>query len=951
MESEGNLYLIYDKYVNGSHAYNNIDALEYTVSSIYNENYECKINEEARYFFNSKFTQNIDEINYDFYTLNLFVIGENNYVTIFIVNINKLKSYYIENKDLPDKQLLIKAATYDKFYKNNDIDITTLIEITKEKSLIPVQNGIEISKPEMISCDLFPYQKRTVNLLNEIEKEVQLKSHIIRIIKNSDFEIKIGDLIIDPITKEIILLDDIENCLEFKGGALIDEVGLGKTLEILTLTTINKSQNTSLIVNNMLTSNATLIICPNQLCGQWKREMKKFLKNFDDLNIILLLTKVHFDNTTYHDLLTADYVITSYNFLKNPSFLNSWLPLINYTKSDINEKLSNIKEDLLKINVNLTSNMDNIFKTNPNLLLIKWHRIVIDEFHELVKNTDIYNISKLLTGNYKWCVTGTPYNNANVNNYVEFISEKKFELPLLKNTAIFNRLCNKVFIRNTKNSIEYKFPDVTQRIIWMNFTQTERMIYNAYLKDDTISKILLRQLCCHPHIVDELKTIVGNGKTLKDIEKLMVDHYKKKVENSQDVVNFYTYKTKVIERKIKVVMFKKQRKYLRELNYSVILQLPEEIPAYKSKVAIEDPEISDEEEYNSDNDKVADKKHNKEIIVSEKTQNEIIPLIDKYLKNDTKTKSIDKLKTHLKYINEKLKCANDDLNNKNRSYEFYQTVLDKLRKATNRNTDEDEDENEDESCGICLGTIGEEQISVLKCGHIFCCQCLNEYLKKYTLCPICRQRINDTDIYIIQPEIKSVKTKCIENKLELINNIGTKLANLIFYLKKIKDHVVIFSQWDDLLKKVGVILLEHGINNVFCRGNVWQRDKIIRRFNEDESIRIIMLSTDSTASGTNLTKANKVIFIDPVDGPIKYIQQTEWQAIGRIYRIGQLSSIEIVRFIIKDTVEEEIYKSYVTNKIIPINVKETLDSTIDLTTDEIRDINNHIYKKKLKKVA
>jgi hypothetical protein len=34
----------------------------------------------------------------------------------------------------------------------------------------------------------------------------------------------------------------------------------------------------------------------------------------------------------------------------------------------------------------------------------------------------------------------------------------------------------------------------------------------------------------------------------------------------------------------------------------------------------------------------------------------------------------------------------------------------------------------------------------------------------------------------------------------------------------------------------------------------------------------------------------------------------EWQAIGRAYRMGQTKKVTVVRFIMKDTVEEEIYK-------------------------------------------
>lgn len=131
---------------------------------------------------------------------------------------------------------------------------------------------------------------------------------------------------------------------------------------------------------------------------------------------------------------------------------------------------------------------------------------------------------------------------------------------------------------------------------------------------------------------------------------------------------------------------------------------------------------------------------------------------------------------------------------------------------------------------------------------------------------------------------------------------------MILYLRESGEHTIIFSQWDDLLKRVGRILKENNILNVFCKGNCYQRDKAIREFNADDRIKVIMLSSESTAAGTNLTKASQVIFIDPIYGEYKFRKDQERQAIGRAHRLGQKSNIKIVRFVIKDSVEEEIYK-------------------------------------------
>ena len=206
--------------------------------------------------------------------------------------------------------------------------------------------------------------------------------------------------------------------------------------------------------------------------------------------------------------------------------------------------------------------------------------------------------------------------------------------------------------------------------------------------------------------------------------------------------------------------------------------------------------------------------------------------------------------------------------------------------------------------------IPEDDVGVTKCGHIFCYECLKMVVTKYHNCPYCKGKLHDNEIYIISYEKKKNGDNLSgedKKKDELINEVGTKLANLILYLREYDDHTIIFSQWDDLLRKVGRILSENKIKNVFCKGNCYQRDKAIREFNNNDSIKVIMLSSEQSASGTNLTKAKQVILLDPIYGNYKYRNGQEKQAIGRAHRLGQMNTIKVIRFIIKNSVEEEIY--------------------------------------------
>ena len=268
----------------------------------------------------------------------------------------------------------------------------------------------------------------------------------------------------------------------------------------------------------------------------------------------------------------------------------------------------------------------------------------------------------------------------------------------------------------------------------------------------------------------------------------------------------------------------------------------------------------------------------------------------------------------------------------------------KESKDDDSNSDTDSEEEEEERCGICLGDIPEDDIGVTVCGHIFCYECIKTIIPQKHQCPYCKKQLKDNEIFMISYERQKkepVNMQELKDKNELINKVGTKLANLIFFLKNSDKHSIIFSQWDDLLKKVGTVLDEYGISNVFCKGNTWQRDKAIRTFNSDQNIKVIMLSSDSAASGSNLTKASQVILLDPVYGPYEFRRNTEWQAIGRAYRMGQTAQVEVIRLIIKDTIEDEIYKTNLEeDKKFKESIKifETTDDTINLSKEKLDEL-------------
>jgi SNF2 family DNA or RNA helicase len=237
-----------------------------------------------------------------------------------------------------------------------------------------------------------------------------------------------------------------------------------------------------------------------------------------------------------------------------------------------------------------------------------------------------------------------------------------------------------------------------------------------------------------------------------------------------------------------------------------------------------------------------------------------------------------------------------------RIYDYLKKTIDNIKKKS------------ENICPICLDDIWatecESDVAITKCGHLFCYDCINEYISdcKIIKCPTCNTDITKNDIHTYKDET-NVQIKLDDNCSRLVNKLkSTKLGNIVYYLQnklQVGDKVIVFSQWDTILEKIGNEL-NHLNNYVYCKGTVYNRKKSIKRFCESTDTNILLLSNKNTASGLNLVAANKIIFVEPIYGTLEYKQSIYAQSIGRCARIGQTREIEVVKFIIKDTVEESI---------------------------------------------
>lgn len=996
-QQNGYTYLIFDKAIDNDHSFTNKITASISLAELFTSDYACLEGMEAIEEFN-KFKEleniptNLNDKLYKPYLFNYSLKGAKIKIMIVAINNNLLENYVLNKTQIPNKEFFISLCNSDILYskvssgsnlysygskKEVETTIDTIIN-TVRKPNGSIGDPAE-EQPSYCTLPLYEYQKKTIRWMKERELNP------VQIYYNPNDELIIGNIAYDSGEQNFVPAFDRKKIV-FNGGALIDEVGLGKTCQMMVLSLQNQAHNINYIQRGlpMLFSRATLVLCPNHIGSQWCDELVKFAKKEYNLNIVKLFWKPDHDNCSYTDLLDADFVITTFQFIDNKSLQDQFRPKISEMKSyftSVKSKYSYLDTQTVLDDLGKTTleNSNALFQSNPNLFIIHWHRIVVDEFHEIYTNSKYTHMIRLLPhfkGDHKWCMTGTPFNatTKSLISMFEFVTDHVNEIgdEIILNKNIQSHLTENFFRRNTKLSInsENSTPAPIEHTIFLNFSQTEWMMYNAYLANPNVDKggVLMRQLCCHPGIADEIKEGLSNCKSLKDMENVMIKHYRAQMTNAENKLKYAEYGLKMLLHKKKIVVYKRQGRFLKKNGYRVQYNFgiesldKDEIKKLEKYFQGSDDFLSFafndiEEDINEDDDNSEDE--NKPLmIVSDENQTKIQKLLKTEKEYHEKTKAFQNIEETEQNMRIRIEDLRKDYEGKKSTNNYYVDVMERLKKTAevdgNDEENEDIEDDEKEQCGICLGNVKGTDLGVTKCGHIFCYNCVKPFIHKKPSCPICSKPVKVDELYMItRPAPEEKHSKEFKDKITLINVVGTKLANLMFFLKKNDKHCIIFSQWDELLIKVGLVLDDYGIRNVFCKGNFWQCSKAVKDFNSNPTTKIIMLSSKVANSGLNLQKAEMVIFLDPIAGSYQDRRNMELQAIGRTVRGGQTKQVQIVRFIINNTIEEEIYKeNIVENAKHPENVKifELDEEATQLDEEKINEINNAAKESKPRKV-
>jgi hypothetical protein len=138
---------------------------------------------------------------------------------------------------------------------------------------------------------------------------------------------------------------------------------------------------------------------------------------------------------------------------------------------------------------------------------------------------------------------------------------------------------------------------------------------------------------------------------------------------------------------------------------------------------------------------------------------------------------------------------------------------------------------------------------------------------------------------------------------------GTTSAKLTYLIDKVVEHqdtkkIIIFYDGDNAAFYIAQSLEALYVNHrIYARQlDNTKRSEYVKLFNEDDSVRVLLIDVACGALGLNLNAASIILIVNPINRP-----GLEAQAIKRAHRIGQTKEVLVETLILENTIEHAIF--------------------------------------------
>ena len=587
--------------------------------------------------------------------------------------------------------------------------------------------------------------------------------------------------------------------------------------------------------------NPTLVLCPSRLCKQWKNEI---MQTFD-LNTVIVANIRQYLAFLKRPIQTYAVVIFSYNMFTNQKYIDQTTNLAQF---------------------NLTS--------------IRWKRIIYDELHEQLnykmfkkketKNTIILQQILKLNSKYCWICSGTPY-----------FDNLSFSLVIMFLTTIKNcRISSKTFLEDicTKH---------LQKEDCNLYTE-----YEKFVNDHAANAVHLhsiQKILCE---FDRRYWFLFKKISAKILRKSIVNPKEIYIPNPEITTEFL--EPDPIEKCIYESALSDKTDEVKMCSHIMVSADCEKILGSKI-LSLENIHKKMTNFYGTciKENLTKLKEHGEELEIDWMKDKSVLSwtksnIIDSYNEADiTNTKTV---MSSIDDFIQKYEPENELITKMKLIYEELQKVVAKFQIFTNFEVNCIENS----TCPICFEELSSTMYVVLPCTHMFCLSCIEKCLaSRKENCSICRDKIDKKKYHIVRPNTT--------------NKWGTKIAYLVTWLKETlrnkNNKIIVFTQWDSMLKILKSVLDDQQINSVSISGPLNIVCSKIRKFKLDTDVQVMLLSSDKASSGLNLQEASHVVLFDTINDSF-----TEKQAIGRCVRIGQKKVVQVLRLIMQGTIEEKFFK-------------------------------------------
>ena len=334
--------------------------------------------------------------------------------------------------------------------------------------------------------------------------------------------------------------------LQLQGGILAEEMGLGKTLELLSLVSLHRRPSLTNMESKpsgagLIESGATLIITPQAILEQWKQEAQTHAPHLRCVEYKGLQGSKLSDNALIRELTAADVVVTTYNVLRRE---------VHFAEDPPARAMRHARR---------------FERRKSPLVKISWWRVCIDEAQMI--ETGVSNaarVARIIPRVNAWAVSGTPLRKDMTDiyglllflGYEPFTQSAALWIRLYEDfKPLFKSTVGRLVLRHTKAHIgeELRLPHQKRVVITVPFTAVEEQNYDQLFQQmcneceldetgapttstwdpnspRTIAKMRswlsrLRQACLRPEVGGVKRTLGGGGplRSVAEVLETMID--------------------------------------------------------------------------------------------------------------------------------------------------------------------------------------------------------------------------------------------------------------------------------------------------------------------------------------------------------------------------------------------------------------------------------------------